>query len=85
MQSTALTLSLLPRPSSLLPRAHQPAPTHPQDRALLAEYTHSGEIYELTWHPHGRQLAVCGGTEEVAVVPLALSVTGLGGAGARGT
>ncbi|BGP39217.1 hypothetical protein JCM10449v2_003155 [Rhodotorula kratochvilovae] len=43
-----------------------------KDHALLAEYTHSGEIYELTWHPHGKQLAVCGGTEEVAVVPLLL-------------
>ncbi|GAA6057440.1 hypothetical protein JCM3770_002465 [Rhodotorula araucariae] len=43
-----------------------------KDHALVAEYTHSGEIYELTWHPHGKQLAVCGGTEEVAVVPLLL-------------
>ncbi|TNY18057.1 WD40-repeat-containing domain protein [Rhodotorula diobovata] len=43
-----------------------------KDHALVQEYTHSGEIYELTWHPHGRQLAVCGGTEEVAVVPVLL-------------
>ncbi|BGP15087.1 hypothetical protein JCM10213v2_003042 [Rhodosporidiobolus nylandii] len=39
-----------------------------KSRTLALEYTHSGPIYELTWHPHGQQIAVCGQTEDVAVV-----------------
>lgn len=39
-----------------------------QDRALVSEYTHPGSIYEIAWHPHGQQIAVCGGALEVAVV-----------------
>ncbi|GAA5902905.1 hypothetical protein JCM6882_009157 [Rhodosporidiobolus microsporus] len=39
-----------------------------QDRTLHLEYTHSSPIYELTWHPHGTQIAVCGESEDVAVV-----------------
>lgn len=80
MRFAFVTLSLSrPRPlslvRSLLPSgqitdSREPHPA--QDHALVQEYTHSGEIYELTWHPHGRQLAVCGGTEEVAVVPVLL-------------
>ncbi|BGO98655.1 hypothetical protein NBRC10513v2_003049 [Rhodotorula toruloides] len=39
-----------------------------KDRALVSEYTHPSSIYEIAWHPHGQQIAVCGGTLEVAVV-----------------
>ncbi|GAA5822182.1 hypothetical protein JCM11251_004883 [Rhodosporidiobolus azoricus] len=39
-----------------------------QDRSLHLEYTHSAPIYELTWHPHGTQIAICGESEDVAVV-----------------
>ncbi|KAK4056563.1 hypothetical protein OIO90_002411 [Microbotryomycetes sp. JL221] len=39
-----------------------------KDNKLVLEYEHSGPIYELTWHPNGNQLAVCGRTEDVACV-----------------
>ncbi|CEQ40602.1 SPOSA6832_02256 [Sporobolomyces salmonicolor] len=41
-----------------------------EDRALVVEYQNSAPVYELTWHPHGTQLAVCGHAEDVAVIPL---------------
>ena len=34
----------------------------------MLEYTNSGPIYEVAWNPAGTQLAVCGRTEDVAVV-----------------
>ncbi|GAA5994291.1 WD40 repeat domain-containing protein [Rhodotorula paludigena] len=43
-----------------------------KDYTLLTEYTQSAAVYELTWHPQGKQLAVCGDDHEVAVVPLLL-------------
>lgn len=39
-----------------------------QERRLVLEYTNSGPIYEVAWNPAGTQLAVCGRTEDVAVV-----------------
>ncbi|POY73603.1 hypothetical protein BMF94_3136 [Rhodotorula taiwanensis] len=39
-----------------------------EDRTLLTEYTHTGPIYEITWHPHGQQIAVCGQSLIVGVV-----------------
>lgn len=39
-----------------------------EDRALVTEYKHSGPIYEITWHPHGQQIAVCGQSDIVGVV-----------------
>ena len=47
-----------------------------QERRLVLEYTNSAPIYEVAWNPAGTQLAVCGRTEDVAVVafdPLLLS------------
>ncbi|GAA5886682.1 hypothetical protein JCM5296_005369 [Sporobolomyces johnsonii] len=40
-----------------------------KDRALVVEYHNAAPVYELTWHPHGTQLAVCGHAEDVAVIP----------------
>lgn len=34
----------------------------------MTEYKHSGPIYEITWHPHGQQIAVCGQSDIVGVV-----------------
>ncbi|GAA5878511.1 hypothetical protein JCM3774_000093 [Rhodotorula dairenensis] len=39
-----------------------------EDRTLVTEYKHSGPIYEITWHPHGQQIAVCGQSDIVGVV-----------------
>ncbi|GAA5987051.1 hypothetical protein JCM10908_001006 [Rhodotorula pacifica] len=39
-----------------------------EDRALVTEYKHTGPIYEITWHPHGQQIAVCGQSDIVGVV-----------------
>ncbi|KAL8278318.1 hypothetical protein RQP46_009210 [Phenoliferia psychrophenolica] len=39
-----------------------------KERRLVLEYTHGGPIYEVAWSPAGTQLAVCGRTEDVAVV-----------------
>lgn len=34
----------------------------------MLEYTNTGPIYEVAWNLAGTQLAVCGGTKDVAVV-----------------
>ncbi|KAM0746583.1 WD40 repeat-like protein [Meredithblackwellia eburnea MCA 4105] len=40
-----------------------------KERQLALEYTSSKPIYEVAWNPAGTQLAVCGKTDDVAVVP----------------
>lgn len=34
------------------------------------EYTHTGGVYEIAWHPTRDQLAVCGGSDTVGVASL---------------
>lgn len=39
-----------------------------QEKKLLMEYDSEGPVYELAWHPTASVIAVCGRTEDVAVV-----------------